>query len=830
MNKKEMTLLCVIFFCLHLTMIAQTRRAFLVGINNYKPGEPVEKQLCRKVEKVKNLYGCINDVEAIKGILISRFYFKPENIHVLKNEEATRNNILSGIETNLIEEAAPNDVCVFYFAGHGSRVKNSKSNEPDKKDETLVPADWYRGVGDIRDKELKKLFNRILDKKANLTVIIDACHSGSISRGIPVKVDYRFMPENECDVAESPDKAKEPAERGALILSASRDFQMAAEIEDENGDCYGLFTWALLKILRSIHFDEPIENILLRVNALMQSEGIKLEINLNAPTLEALSELRKKPLFGAKPGKDSGAVAAVVKVRGKRITFQAGLAAGIRKNCELKNITVKQDKPVVRVQVTEVYGLNFCLAEVISGDAGKISVGDFFEIDRWVAPREARMRVWIPGSNLSGEMLLRISRQIAGLKNSNHIQWVEDPTETNPTHIMSWYQSSWRIVTRDGKVMELGKQPRAAAIIEKIMKSRPVGSKKPRLFLRLPLSSRMQKIIASEIKHYSDSIKILTSSQGAHYILVGRLSGESIEYAWMLPNMSRQEANKTKVFAGGVRKAQSAMRHAPSPWPPEAITMPIRSLWITAGKENRKAAVELRDTLLGLVKIRAWLQLSSPPDKGDFPYRLALKHAKTGEVKTSGPLLEGEEYKLVLRAYKEKPGIKINERYVYVFSINSSGEGTLLFPPRHRRNSENYFPAVDEFKREIHLSDKALFTIGDPFGMDTYFLLTSEEPITNPEVLDFKGVRGKPPPGKNYTPLEKLLYGLGSSYRGRPPTTHINWSIQRLPILSIPRRDLKTSGGQGDSFRENRPVKHLDPPQKLLINSCFFPLLYFPLL
>jgi hypothetical protein len=29
------------------------------------------------------------------------------------------------------------------------------------------------------------------------------------------------------------------------------------------------------------------------------------------------------------------------------------------------------------------------------------------------------------------------------------------------------------------------------------------------------------------------------------------------------------------------------------------------------------------------------------------------------------------------------------------------------------------------------------------------------------------------------------------------------------------------SGGQGGSFRENRPVKHLDPPQKFFIKSCF---------
>lgn len=613
--------IAVIFFCFQSTMTAQTRRAFLVGINNYEPKEPIRKTQCRK--KWKNLHGCINDVEAIKGILVSRFYFKQGDIHVLKNEEATRNNILSGIKTHLIKEAAPGDTCVFYFAGHGSRIKNSKSNEPDKKDETLVPADWYRGVGDIRDKELKKLFNRVMDKKANLTVIVDACHSGSISRGIPVPLYYRVLPENTCDVADPPDEAKEPAERGTLIISASRDFQRAAEIEDENGDCYGLFTWALLRVLRSVPFDEPIGEILLRVNALMESEGIKHKVTLNAPTLEVLSELRDRPLFGSRPGKDVGIVAAVVKVRDKKITFQAGLAAGIRKNCELKKISNNDQKPVVRVRVTEVYGLNFCLAKVIQGDAGEISVGDLFEIDRWVAPREARMRVWIPGSNLSRERLFRISREIAALKNSNRILWVGDPTERGPTHIMSWYQSSWRIVTRDGKVIELGKQPRAGAILEKIMRSWAVGSKKPRFFLHLPLSSELEKIIVSEIKHYNDSIEILTSGQDGHYILVGRLNGESIEYAWVLPNMTMKEG--------------------------ENFAMPLRTKWTAVGKDELaklKAVNDLRKNLLRLVKIRAWMQLSSPSDKGDFPYRLALKNSATGEIKTRGPLMEGENYGL----------------------------------------------------------------------------------------------------------------------------------------------------------------------------------------
>ena len=148
--------------------------------------------------------------------------------------------------------------------------------------------------------------------------------------------------------------------------------------------------------------------------------------------------------------------------------------------------------------------------------------------------------------------------------------------------------------------------------------------------------------------------------------------------------------------------------------------------------------------------------------------------------------MEEEVYGLVLNAYKEKVGKKIYGRYIYVFSIDSDGQGKLLFPPLHRRNSENYFPAVDKFQSQIQLWDKDLFRIGKPFGVDTYFLLTTEEEITNTKVLDFSGVRREEPIGK-YTPLERLLYGLGSGYRGRPPVMHINWSVERLPILSKPK-------------------------------------------
>ena len=52
-------------------------------------------------------------------------------------------------------------------------------------DETIVPADAASGAFDIRDKEIARLCNQVVDKGILLTAIFDSCHSGSIARGFP---------------------------------------------------------------------------------------------------------------------------------------------------------------------------------------------------------------------------------------------------------------------------------------------------------------------------------------------------------------------------------------------------------------------------------------------------------------------------------------------------------------------------------------------------------------------------------------------------------------------------------------------------------------------
>ena len=61
--------------------------ALLVGINDY---------MNSNIGKVK---GAINDVNALKNLLIQKFHFKEENISVLLNEQATYESILKSFDS-----------------------------------------------------------------------------------------------------------------------------------------------------------------------------------------------------------------------------------------------------------------------------------------------------------------------------------------------------------------------------------------------------------------------------------------------------------------------------------------------------------------------------------------------------------------------------------------------------------------------------------------------------------------------------------------------------------------------------------------------------------
>jgi hypothetical protein len=122
-------------------------------------------------------------------------------------------------------------------------------------------------------------------------------------------------------------------------------------------------------------------------------------------------------------------------------------------------------------------------------------------------------------------------------------------------------------------------------------------------------------------------------------------------------------------------------------------------------------------------------------------------------------------------------------RYVYAFLIDSHGRGVLLFPAPASGSVENRVPPKPA-PPEIPLENSA-FDVTEPYGIDTYFLLTSDEPLPDPRILEWDGVRAPDHAGR--TPLEELALRTSSSIRSadRAPTP-ASWSIERKVIESVP--------------------------------------------
>src|SRR6185437_2118338 len=120
---------------------AETRRALLIGIDRYVPAASSEASAAGRGRSAwSDLAGAVNDVEGMRAVLVARYGFRPADVHVLIDEQATRDRILDETRQWLIDAASGGDVSLFYYAGHGSQVRNSKSAERDKLDETIVPA------------------------------------------------------------------------------------------------------------------------------------------------------------------------------------------------------------------------------------------------------------------------------------------------------------------------------------------------------------------------------------------------------------------------------------------------------------------------------------------------------------------------------------------------------------------------------------------------------------------------------------------------------------------------------------------------------------------
>lgn len=284
----------------------KTLYAVIIGINAYPRSA---------------LYGCVNDALAVHEFCSQLaaandeikdyqplFLLAPHEQedgaalrhHKLKKNDyqlPTRDNMIKAFSHFKKAKAENEDICLFYYSGHGSFQTAPKifwDLKSGKQVESLVCVDSrVHGGRDLIDKELAYLlWNATHDKTSykkgeksvHTLLIMDCCHSGDNVRGdSPVRSRMETpnpTPTSLKDYAGYP----EPLDKGSAVnsdqkflhaleqwrsaryvhLAAARESETAKEtmLEDRSS---GVFTYSLLKTLRSgglqLSYDQLLERI-----------------------------------------------------------------------------------------------------------------------------------------------------------------------------------------------------------------------------------------------------------------------------------------------------------------------------------------------------------------------------------------------------------------------------------------------------------------------------------------------------------------------------------------------------------------------------------------
>jgi len=286
-----------------LAQSSSRKLALLVGINSY---------LETSSRGLSPLRGCETDVQLQSELLSHRFGFKPLDITILLNQDATRNNILQAFEAHLIQQAKPGDIVVFHFSGHGSRLFDADAITSDQTNSAFVPARAdYRNadqsVDDIMGKTLFLLMSAL--KTENVTAVLDCCYSGGGTRGserVRADASNSFYQPSADEIAyqqswmrklgislrQLRDRRKAGTAKGVVLAAATAN-QIAKE-NDLADVSSGLFTYFLTQYLwEATSSLTDAETIITR--SLLTSTGFQ------EPVFDSKPDVKTRPIYFTSP-------------------------------------------------------------------------------------------------------------------------------------------------------------------------------------------------------------------------------------------------------------------------------------------------------------------------------------------------------------------------------------------------------------------------------------------------------------------------------------------------------------------------------------------------
>lgn len=240
----------------------------------------------------RSLRGCVRDISRVEEELLKgRLKVPPGHILKLKsshneadktlplepeNERPTYENIVAKFQEVTLMASAGDQVYIHY-SGHGGRALTAFSEVKGVRgvDETIVPIN-IEDVSNryLRDIELAMLLKTMVEKKLLVTVVLDSCHSGGMTRhGTDVavrgtaKIDQSQRPAESLVAGRedlmrnwrqlksrtirgmNDDSSWLPDPRGYVLLAACRQDQSAIEFMFNGKEPCGALTHYLLNAL-----------------------------------------------------------------------------------------------------------------------------------------------------------------------------------------------------------------------------------------------------------------------------------------------------------------------------------------------------------------------------------------------------------------------------------------------------------------------------------------------------------------------------------------------------------------------------------------------------
>ena len=237
--------------------------AAVIGIDSY--------------EKWPNLRYAANDAQAVRDLLVQKYKFKPQNVFLLLNKEATRQNILSLLGDKLAnpEMVKREDRVFVFFAGHGATRKLPSGRDLGY----IIPVDAdlssYQGQA-ISMTNFQDVAEAIPAK--HLLFVMDSCYSGlALTRGGGLPRSANYLQEIARRISRQ------------MFTAGGADEQVA----DNGPNGHSVFTWTLLQALDG--------------RADLNGDGFITATELAAYVAPAVSSLsRQTPVFGNLVGSEGG--------------------------------------------------------------------------------------------------------------------------------------------------------------------------------------------------------------------------------------------------------------------------------------------------------------------------------------------------------------------------------------------------------------------------------------------------------------------------------------------------------------------------------------------